>query len=103
MSTMKPIKVWQFRFRTSQRKIRFEIREYTDRVESRLHCSRYGEDLGDSEEMMSAFESKVWPTLRRYDDDPRPLMISNNFTGERATIVGDADHFVAFVSPPKQC
>jgi hypothetical protein len=100
---MKPIKTWQFRFRTSLRKIRFEIREYADRVETRFHCSHYGEDLGDSDEMMSAFESKVWPTLRRYDDDPRPLMISNNLTGQRGVVVGDAHHSIAASFPPKQC
>jgi len=102
-NTMKPIKTWQFKFRTSLRKIRYEIREYADRVETRCHCSHYGEDLGDRDEMISAFESKVWPALRRYDDDPRPLMLSHNLTGDRAVIIGDAHNCIIAVSPPKQC
>jgi hypothetical protein len=70
------------------------VTEYPDRIVVAMRFSRiaYFGDLA---------EIKQWcmSIFKRYDSDPRPVVMRNPVNNELAIITGDADHFLAVITP----
>lgn len=57
------------------------VTEHPDRIELALTFSRYG-DLGDGADILR----QLAPHVRRYDADPRPLVVDSPDFGRRAVV-----------------
>ena len=72
------------------------VTEMQDRVIVAIVCSRYGE-FGDEEE----FKKSIYSVINKYGNDPRPLQMTNQHSGQRITIGGDEFCGIAFVDERK--
>jgi hypothetical protein len=70
------------------------VTEYPDRIVIAMRFSRIG-CFGDLAEI------KQWcmSIFKRYDSDPRPVVMCHPLSNEMAVITGDANSFVAVIMP----
>jgi len=81
----------------SDRTVTFTVREYPERLDLILECSRYA-DWVDSESL-NEFKDWIIQLLAIYDSDPRPQHFNNPLGGEHYTIIGNDENFVALIEP----
>ena len=69
--------------KTEKRTWRIRTTELSDRVAVTIRCTAYG-SLGDERE----FARWCQPFISKYDTDPRPLVMDNPHSNERAFVYG---------------
>ena len=82
---------------TKRRTWNVSVTETDDRIILAITCCVYGPPSDDLEE----FKAWLRPLIVHYDKDPRPFEITNQFSGEVATVFGDSDSHVAFIEQRK--
>jgi hypothetical protein len=66
---------------TPKRRFTVHVHELADRVAVAVQCSQYG-ILGDE----YTFSNWLLPIVSKYESDPRPIVMDNVVSGERAQI-----------------
>lgn len=71
----------EFKIQLPKRRAWIEVDERQNAIEIKLRLDKYGE-MGDENEIQNWLYSIISP----YDSDPRPIVMVNNHSGERAFI-----------------
>ena len=86
----------QYEFTSKYRTWRLSVTEEPDVVILALSCSKYG-NFDD----LPQFHAWANSIIGKYDKDSRPLQLTNQHTGERCTVWGDENSYVAAIESRK--
>lgn len=86
----------QYKLSTKHRTFEVSITEMPDKVVIAMSCSHYG-----AFDDMQEFQTWLKSLIGKYDRDPRPIQVTNQHSGEVATVWGDESNFIAAIESRK--
>lgn len=87
---------FQFTLRSAKRKFKVRVFADGDAIRLELKCSKYGV-FGDED----WFARELQKRISHLDSDPRPTVMHNPWSGQKATVFGNAKGSVTIIQPPK--